>query len=384
MNVIANQAIEMVDLKRQYLNIKEEIDNAIERVLLSSQFINGPEVKSFESKLGFFLDESHVIGCANGTDALQIALMALNLKPGDEVIVPAFTYVSCAEVIALLNLVPVWADVNSDTFDINVDSLKSQITEKTKAVIVVHLFGQCASQMEAIVNLSKEHNFYIVEDLAQSLGTDYMFSNGGRQKAGTIGHIGCTSFFPSKILGCFGDGGALICSDRDLAERIRMIANHGQKEKYHHSAVGINSRLDSVQAAVLNVKLQYIQHYIKSRSEVANCYDDLLHGIHWLEKPFRTEKSSHVFNQYTIKLPNELVRDQLKDYLHSKGIPTMVYYPQPLHLQEAYRTLPSSTSANKFPIAEKLSKQVLSLPIHTEMSKETLLYIADSLRSFSL
>ena len=367
----------MVDLANQYHKIKSEIDSAIASVLDSTAFINGPAVKSFETELGTYLDRSKVIACGNGTDALQIALMALDLQPGDEVIVPAFTYIACAEVIALLKLKPVWVDVDPGTFNLDEKIIEASITPDTKAIIVVHLFGQCA-EMESILGIAKKHQLYVIEDVAQSLGADYIFSDGERAKAGTIGHIGCTSFFPSKILGCFGDGGAIITKDEQLATKLRMIANHGQKVKYYHELVGVNSRLDSIQAAVLNVKLRYIDQYIEARIKAANEYDSLLKDIPWITIPSRSTYSTHVFHQYTIKLESAEQRDRLKSYLHTRGVPSMIYYPLALHQQKAFESI----SKKNFPESEDLCKKALSLPIHTEMNFEIISYIAGVIRSF--
>ena len=379
MRGIIGQHIEMVDIRSQYLNIKDELDAAMEDVMVSAQYINGPAVKRFEASLSDFLDNTHVVTCANGTDALQLALMALQLQPGDEVIVPAFTYVSCVEVIALLNLVPVWVDVDPHTFNMDVSSMNEVITPNTKAVIVVHLFGQCA-EMEELVAFTEENGLYLIEDVAQSLGAIYKFSDGLKAKAGTIGHIGCTSFFPSKMLGCFGDGGAVMTKSDEFAERIRMVANHGQRRKYHHDLVGVNSRLDTLQAAILDVKLQYIDNYIGSRIKAAEYYDELLAEVDWIERPYRDPKSLHVFNQYTVKVSNEIDRDCLKEYLHSKGVPTMIYYPLPLHKQQAYRS--ASSACYALPVSEALCDVVLSLPIHTELTDELQDYIIDALKSF--
>jgi UDP-2-acetamido-2-deoxy-ribo-hexuluronate aminotransferase len=315
-------SIQMVDLKGQYLKISNEINEAIQEVIDSTTFINGPRVKQFAQNLESYVGVKHVIPCANGTDALQVAFMALNLKPGDEVIVPCFTYVATAEVIALLGLVPVLVDVDSKTFQIDTTAFESAITAKTKAVVPVHLFGQCAD-METILSICKQHNIYVVEDTAQAIGANYTL-NGEVRGAGTMGHFGTTSFFPSKNLGCYGDGGAIFTNDDDLAEKARMICNHGQKKKYYHSVVGVNSRLDTVQAAILDVKLKYLDEYSAARQQVANRYDEAFANHPALEIPYRDLKSTHVFHQYTLKI-NDLNRDALKQHLADNGIPSMVY-----------------------------------------------------------
>lgn len=370
--------IKMVDLHGQYLRIKDEIDEAIQRVLTSTAFINGPEVEQFAGELSKFLEGSYVIPCANGTDALQIAMMALGLKPGDEVILPVHTYVATAEVIALLGLKPVFVDVDPDSFNIDVSQVEARITARTKAIVPVHLYGQCAN-MESLLRIAARHNLYLIEDAAQALGADYLFNDGSSRKAGTLGNIGTTSFFPSKNLGCYGDGGAIMCNDSELATTIRMIANHGQKKKYYHDVVGVNSRLDTLQAAILSVKLKYIGHYTAKRNHVAEFYNSRLQTISAIETPGKSIFSTHVFHQYTLKVEQ---RDNLKHFLEGKRIPTMIYYPVPLHLQKAYQS--GSLGGGSFPIAESLSKKVLSLPIHTEMTDEHLAYITDSIRSFYL
>lgn len=370
--------IHMVDLVNQYQSIKEEIDTAISEVITSATFIKGPAVKQFETNLATYLGVKHVIGCANGTDALQIALMALGLKPGDEVIVPAFTYVATAEVIGLLNLKPVMVDVDPNTFNVTLENLEKAITAKTKAIVPVHLFGQ-SSEMESILIFAKQHNLYIIEDNAQAIGADYTFSDGSIAKAGTIGDIGCTSFFPSKNLGCYGDGGALFTNDDTLAERIRMITNHGQKKKYHHSVIGCNSRLDSIQAAVLDVKLKYLDDYSVARQEVAGNYDKAFEGVEQLQIPVRATNSTHVFHQYTL-LVKDGRRDELIEYLKSRGIPTGVYYPIPLYKQDAFK----GYVANGFRLetTEMLCESVISLPIHTEVNPDTQNFIIQAVLNF--
>jgi UDP-2-acetamido-2-deoxy-ribo-hexuluronate aminotransferase len=373
------EKIRMADLHTQYLRIKPEIDSAIQEVLDSTAFIQGPQVNRFSNSLAAYLDSNFVIPCANGTDALQIAMMALGCKPGDEVIIPVHTYVATAEVIALLGLKPVFTEVDAKTFNLDVSKLEEMISDKTFAIVPVHLYGQCAD-MEPIMTLAKKHNAHVIEDVAQALGAVYTFSNGEKKRAGTMSTIGCTSFFPSKNLGCFGDGGAIFTQDSALAEKIKMIANHGQKIKYHHDIIGVNSRLDTLQAAILDVKLKHLNDYEQRRNEVANFYDRELGNVSFLEVPERAKNSTHVFHQYTIKTRG-IDRDKLKSYLESKGIPTMIYYPVPLHLQTAYAR--AEYQAGTFPITEQLSKTVLSLPIHTEMDEEQLLYICNTIKDFS-
>lgn len=370
--------IKMVDLHSQYLRIKTEIDEAIQQVLTSTAFIQGPEVNTFAQSLSRYIGGSLVIPCANGTDALQIAMMALDLKPGDEVILPVHTYVATAEVIALLGLTPVFIDVDKDTFNIAPALLESKITAKTKAIVPVHLYGQCAD-MEPILHIAAKYNLHVIEDVAQALGADYTFADGTTKKAGTIGTIGTTSFFPSKNLGCFGDGGAIFTNDKALGEKIKMISNHGQKIKYHHDIIGVNSRLDTLQAAVLNVKLNYLDGYAQRRNEAASYYDKALASIPTLTIPKRATNSTHVFHQYTIQVSDGL-RDNLKSHLEAHGIPTMIYYPVPLHLQKAYKR--AGFEEGSFPVTEELSKTVLSLPIHTEMKEEELEYISGTIKKF--
>lgn len=368
----------MVDLQKQYLRIKPEIDKAMEEVLTSTAFIQGPQVKDFAAALGAFVGVEHVVPCGNGTDALQIAMMALDLKPGDEVIVPVHTYVATAEVIALLGLTPVFVDVDPDTFNIDTNQIKNVITERTRAIVPVHLYGQCAD-MEPILDVASKHNLHVIEDAAQALGAEYTFSDGSKLKAGTMGIIGTTSFFPSKNLGCYGDGGAIFTRDAQLAEKIRMIANHGQRIKYHHDIVGVNSRLDTLQAAILSVKLRYLHSYAERRNEVAEYYDQNLSST-LVQVPVRDTSSTHVFHQYTVKLKRGR-RDDFQKYLESNGIPTMIYYPVPLHLQKAYRREGYSDGA--FPVTEELSRTVISLPIHTEMEHEELRFICDKINNFA-
>lgn len=366
----------MVDLRAQYLRIKSEIDQAIEDVLDSTAFIQGPPVGQFAHALKNYVGADFCIPCANGTDALQIAMMALELKPGDEVILPVHTYVATAEVIALLGLTPVFIEVKPDTFNLDVDQLEGKITSKTKAIVPVHLYGQCAD-MEPILKIAAKHNLYVIEDAAQSLGATYTFADGTKKRSGTMGTIGTTSFFPSKNLGCYGDGGALFTNDAQLAEKIKMMANHGQRIKYHHDVIGVNSRLDTLQAAILLVKLKYLNDYESSRNDVADFYDQALAGIRQIKIPARAENSTHVFHQYTLQAER---RDELKKYLEEKGIPSMIYYPVPLHFQKAYKR--EGFGEGSFPITEALSKTVISLPIHTEMKPRELEYIVEQIRNF--
>lgn len=371
--------IKMVDLQSQYLRIKSEIDAAIQEVLMSTAFIQGPQVKSFADALSKYNQGAHVVPCANGTDALQIAMMALDLRPGDEVILPVHTYVATAEVIALLGLTPVFIDVDEKTFNIDPPQIASKITSKTKAIVPVHLYGQCAD-MESILKVAQEHNLHVIEDLAQALGADYTFSNGTVKRAGNMGVIGSTSFFPSKNLGCYGDGGAIFTMDESLAEKMKMISTHGQKVKYQHDIVGVNSRLDTLQAAILKVKLKYLDQYTGRRNQVANYYDKHLANIPFIELPMRAKNSTHVFHQYTIKT-NGIDRDRFKKHLQDKGVPSMIYYHIPLHLQKAYRQ--AGFGEGSFPVTEKLSKTVLSLPIHTEMTEDELSYICQIIKSYN-
>lgn len=362
--------IQMVDLKGQYLKIKEEVDAGIQNVIDNTAFINGPIVKDFARHLSEYMGDCHVTPCANGTDALQIALMALELKPGDEVIVPAFTYVASAEVIGLLGLTPVMVDVDYDTFNVTVENIKKALSPKTKAIIPVHLFGQ-SCDMEPILNFAKEHNLYVIEDNAQAIGAEYTFSDGHKAKTGTMGTIGCTSFFPSKNLGCYGDGGAIFTNDDVLAERIHMIANHGQRVKYHHAVIGCNSRLDSIQAAVLDVKLRHLDEYCKARYEAASYYTKQLKAFDPEEKFFITPKelpnSTHVYHQYTLKIKNGK-RDELKNFLAEQGVPSMIYYPLPLQEQEAFK--PITRDGEALDKSRVCAYSVLSLPIHTEMTTD--------------
>jgi len=370
--------IQMVDLRSQYEKIKEEVNAGIQEVIDTTTFIKGSKVNDFQHDLEKYLNIKHVIPVGNGTDALQIALMALGLKPGDEVITPTFTFIATAEVVALLGLTPVVVDVDYDTFNISPKSIKKAITSKTKAIVPVHLFGQNAD-MEAILALAKEHNLYVIEDACQSIGSVYTFSDGQQVQSGCMGDIGCTSFFPSKNLGCFGDGGAIFTNNDELAANMRAIANHGMVVRYHHDLVGVNSRLDSIQAAVLEVKLKHLDEYGASRLAAANYYDAAFAKTDKLITPKRSADSTHVFHQYTLKL-NNVDRTELIKHLTDKGIPSMIYYPIPLHFQKAY--LNSRYKAGDFPVAEKLSECVISLPIHTELSEEQLKYITKGVLDF--
>ena len=372
------QKIQMVDLRSQYLRVKTEIDSAIESVLQASAFIQGPEVKEFAQALSIKNQNTHVIPCANGTDALQIAMMALDLKHGDEVILPVHTYVATAEVIALLGLIPIFIDVDANTFNIDVDQIESKITPRTKAIVPVHLYGQCAD-MEPILKIAKAHNLFVIEDVAQALGAEYTFANGTIKKAGTMGVVGTTSFFPSKNLGAYGDGGAIFTHDSALSEKMTMIASHGQKIKYHHDVIGINSRLDTLQAAILSVKLKYLDDYTLKRNEAADFYDAELKSCAFLDIPVRAKNSTHVFHQYTLKAKG-INRDDFKKYLEGNGIPSMIYYPVPLHLQKAYQR--PGFGIGSFPVTEQLSKTVISLPIHTEMTSEELVYICQTVKEY--
>jgi dTDP-4-amino-4,6-dideoxygalactose transaminase len=371
--------IQMVDLKQQYLNIKPEIDAAVLNVLDSSVFIGGPQVNDFAGNLSRYLGVKHVVPCANGTDALQVAMMALDLKPGDEVIAPSFTYIATTEVIALLRLKPVFVDVDRSTFCIDPQSIKKAITSKTKAIVPVHLYGQAAN-MEEIMAIAAEFNLFVIEDNAQAIGADYLFKDGRKVKAGSIGTISCTSFFPSKNLGCYGDGGAMCTNDDTLAEKLKMIANHGQKKRYYHEMIGCNSRLDALQAAVLNIKLPLLDKFIEARRKAADYYDNAFASNPAITTPFRAENCHHVFHQYTILL-NNVNRDELHTYLAEKNIPSMIYYPVPAHRQKMF----SAFRNNNYQLenTEWLSERVISLPIHTELQEDQQLYIINSVLDFT-
>lgn len=365
--------IQMVDLKTQYQQIKPEIDAAIQEVIDSTAFIKGKQVSDFANHLEQYLNVKHVIPVGNGTDALQIALMALGLKPGDEVITPDFTFIATAEVAALLGFTPVVVDVDKDTMNLNVEAVRRAITEKTKAIVPVHLFGQCAD-MEPLIKLAEEHNLFVVEDACQAIGAEYIFSDGTRKKTGCIGNIGCTSFFPSKNLGCYGDGGAIFTDDDILAERIRAIANHGMVIRYYHDMIGVNSRLDTIQAAVLDVKLRHLDEYTAARQAAAAVYDNAFKQNPHLIIPARASYSTHVFHQYTLQV-SDIDRDTLRQQLAELGIPAMIYYPVPLHMQKAYQD--SRYKQGDFPVSEQLASTVISLPMHTCLSAEQQAYIIE-------
>lgn len=370
--------IQMVDLKGQYEKIKEEVNAGIQDCIDNTAFINGPAVKEFQQDFENYLNVKHVIPCANGTDALQIAMMALDLKPGDEIICPAFTYVATAEVIGLLGLKPIMVDVEENTFNIKLEGLEKYLTPNTKAIVPVHLYGQSAD-MENILEFAEKHNLFVIEDNAQAIGSDYTFSDGTVKKTGTIGHIGCTSFFPSKNLGCYGDGGAIMTNDDELAAKIRMVANHGQEKKYYHKVLGCNSRLDTIQAAVLKVKLKYLDEYSQARNKMADYYDKNLAHISNLQIPARAKNSTHVFHQYTLRVKNGK-RDDLQKYLAEKNIPSMIYYPLPLYKQEAFQQYVEKDFS--LPVTEKLCSEVISLPIHTEFDQKSLDLIIAEIKVF--
>jgi len=371
--------IQMVDLKSQYDQIKDTVNASIQEVLDNTAYINGPQVHSFQKSLETYLDAKHVIPCANGTDALQIAMMGLDLKPGDEVITADFTFAATVEVIALLQLTPVLVDVDADTFNISIEAIKKAITPKTKAIVPVHLFGQ-AADMEAIMALATEHNLYVIEDNAQAIGADYKYADGTKKKAGVIGHVASTSFFPSKNLGCYGDGGAIFTNDDELAHKLRGIVNHGMYVRYHHDVVGVNSRLDSIQAAVLNAKLPNLDTYNDARQTAAQKYSDAFAGHANIITPvIKGDRDSHVFHQYTLRII-DANRDALMQYLLDKGIPCAIYYPIPLHSQKAY----ADTRYNEgdFPVTNQLVKEVISLPMHTELDDEQIAFITDNVLEF--
>lgn len=374
-----NPTIHMVDLKGQYQKIQEELDQKVLDVIRSGAFINGPAVKQFQADLEAYLGVKHVIPCANGTDALQIALMALGLKPGDEVIVPAFTYVATAEVIALLCLTPVMIDVDPDTFNVTAELVEAAITDKTKAIVPVNLFGQCCD-MAPILAVAKKHGLYVVEDNAQAIGARYTFPDGTVKAAGALGDIGCTSFYPSKNLGAYGDGGAIYTDNDELAARLRMMANHGQNRRYYHDEIGVNSRLDSIQAAILGIKLRHLDQYNATREAAADYYDQALADVADLVTPVRQYNSTHVFHQYTLRVTNGR-RDELQAYLKEEGVPSMVYYPVPLYEQKAYE----GTAANNvdfLAVTDQLCKEVISLPMHSELDKDTLAYVCEKVKAF--
>lgn len=367
----------MVDLMAQYQKIKPAVDSAITSVIESAQFINGPEVKGFQKDLENYLGVKHVIPCANGTDALQIALMALGLKPGDEVITPSFTFIATTEVIALLGLKPVFVDVDKDTFCIDAKEIEAAITDKTKAIVPVHLYGQAANMVE-ILSVARKHNLAVVEDNAQAIGSDFHCAD-GLQKTGTLGDIGCTSFFPSKNLGCYGDGGAIFTNSDELAAQMRKIVNHGQSERYYHDIVGCNSRLDSIQAAVLRIKLKDLDNYIAARRKVADHYDNFLAQFEGVKTPVRGVESEHVFHQYTLTLEG-IDRDELNKFLAERDVPSMIYYPVPAHKQKMFESFGSAET--NLPVTDWLTHRVLSLPIHTEMEQDQLDHICNSIAEY--
>ncbi|MFK5958035.1 MAG: DegT/DnrJ/EryC1/StrS family aminotransferase [Lutibacter sp.] len=370
--------IQMVDLQGQYQKIKNQIDSKLQDVLNSSAYINGPEVHAFQKDLEVYLGVKHVIPCANGTDALQIAMMGLGLKPGDEVITADFTFAATVEVIALLHLTPVLVDVEKDTFNINIESLKKAITPKTKAIVPVHLFGQCAN-MEAVLEVAKEFNLFVIEDTAQAIGADYTFKDGSKKKAGTIGNVGTTSFFPSKNLGCYGDGGAIFTNDDELAHTLRGMVNHGMYKRYYHDVVGVNSRLDSMQAAILRVKLPILNSYCDARRKAADYYTKAFSVHKNITTPIVSDFTTHVFHQYTIKVKN-VDRNALHQHLLDNGIPNAIYYPVPLHSQKAY--VDTRYKEEDFKVTNELINTVLSLPMHTELDNKQLEFITSTLLNF--
>lgn len=369
----------MVDLRSQYLKIKDEVDTAVQEVIDSCMFINGPAVHQFKDNLGNYLGAKHVIPCANGTDALMVSMMALGLKPGDEVITASFTFIATAEVIAVLGLTPILVDADPETFNIDPQAIEKAITPKTKAIVPVHLFGQCAD-MERIMDIAKKHDLYVIEDTCQAIGADYIYLDGRKKKAGTIGDIGCTSFFPSKNLGCYGDGGAIFTNDDKLAEDMRAIVNHGMKERYYHEMIGVNSRLDSIQAAILDIKLKHLDEYAKERNRAADYYDKAFKDHSKIKTPVRSKNSNHVFHQYTLLLSEDADREGLQNFLKEKDVPAMIYYPVPLHLQEAY--LSDRFKEGDLPVTEDLSRRVISLPMSTELDEEQLEYITSSVLEY--
>lgn len=370
--------IMMVDLKSQYEKMKPEIDAAVIEVIDSTAFINGPAVNKFQQNLEKYLNVKHVIPCANGTDALQVSMMALDLKPGDEVITTSFTFIATAEVIALLGLTPVLVDVLPDTFNIDPKAIEKAITPKTKAIVPVHLFGQTAD-MEAILDIAKKHNLYVIEDNCQAIGSDYIYSDGTRKKSGTIGTVGCTSFFPSKNLGCYGDGGAVFTNDDALATKLRQIVNHGMTVRYYHDMIGVNSRLDSIQAAILDIKLKRLDEYAAARNYAASYYNKAFANHPKLVTPVTSKNSTHVFHQYTL-VTKDVDRFKLQEFLNTKGVPAMIYYPVPLHMQKAY--LDPRYKEGDFPVTEMLCNSVISLPMHTELDDEQLAFITGSVLEF--
>ncbi|MEJ7767545.1 MAG: DegT/DnrJ/EryC1/StrS family aminotransferase [Chitinophagaceae bacterium] len=369
--------VQMVDTRRQYLKIKQEVDAAMRDVMESSVFIGGKVVEEFAASLAKYNGCKHVIPCANGTDALQIALMALDLQPGDEIITPSFTYIATVEVIALLKLTPVFVDVDEKTYCISPQAIENAITPRTRAIVPVHLYGHAAN-MELIMPIAEKHNLYVIEDNAQAIGCDFMFTNGTRKKTGSIGLIGCTSFYPSKNLGCYGDGGAIFTSDDALAIKLKMIANHGQAKRYYHDLVGCNSRLDAIQAAVLNVKLTFLDSYVAARRKAADFYDNAFGNISNITVPYRAAYSKHVFHQYTLLLDED--RDELVKYLSGFDIPSMIYYPVPCHKQKMFNAAGGKQAV--LPVTEMLTKGVISLPMHTELDEDQLEFIVNKVLDF--
>lgn len=369
----------MVDLISQYQEIKTEVQSAISDIMDKAQFINGPAVHEFKENLAKYLGAKHVIPCANGTDALQISMMALGLQPGDEVITPSYTYIATTEVIGLLRLKPVFVDCEKDTFNISPEAIEKAITPKTKAIVPVHLYGQSCN-MEEIMKIAEKHGLYVIEDNAQAIGSDYTFSDGSKKKTGTIGDIGCTSFFPSKNLGCYGDGGAICTNSDELAEKLKMVANHGQSKRYHHDMVGCNSRLDTIQAAVLNAKLKRLDKYIDARRSAADFYDKAFKDESTITTPFRASCSKHVFHQYTLQLADGIDRDGLVEFLKTKDIPAMIYYPIPAHEQKMFASL--ETECGDLSVTDWLTSRVISLPMHTELENDQLEYITNSVKEY--
>jgi len=370
--------IKMVDLHGQYLKIKSEVDQAMQEVIDSTAFIRGEDVRHFQDELSAYLGIRHTIACGNGTDALQLSLMALELEPGDEVITTPFTFIATVEVISLLGLKPVFVDVLPDSFNLDPALLDQVLSKRTRAIVPVHLFGQCAD-MEPIMEFARINGLYVIEDNAQALGADFLPEEAPQQKAGTIGHMGCTSFFPSKNLGAFGDGGAIFTNDDSFGKRLASLVNHGMERKYHYKHVGVNSRLDTLQAAILRVKLAHLDTWHQRRQEAAAWYDATLEDLPGVSVPHRSPFSTHIFHQYTLRLPSSR-RDDLKQYLQDRNIPSMVYYPLPLHLQKAYRDL--GYNEGDLPVSEALCRQVLSLPMHTELEKDQLAYISEQIHQY--
>ena len=368
----------MVDLKKQYQKIKGDVDKAVMDVIASAAFINGKPVQDFAKNLAAYWGVKHVIPCGNGTDALQIAMMALDLQPGDEVITPSFTYIATTEVVALLKLKPVFVDVDPETFCMDPKELEKAITPNTRAIVPVHLYGH-AAPMEEILAIAEKYNLYVIEDTAQAMGADYQFSDGRMAKAGSMGTIGCTSFFPSKNLGCYGDGGAMATNDDALAEKLRMIANHGQNVRYYHDLIGCNSRLDTIQAAILDIKLKHLDEYNKARTDAADYYDKAFKDVQQITTPYRAPFTRHAFHQYTLKLEG-VDRDGLNQHLASKGIPSMIYYPVPSHRQKAFESYGGASF--DLPVTDWLTSRVISLPMHTELWKDQLDYIIEEVIHF--